>query len=473
LDFFINVRRARVGKLANGWAGVRPYDERVKHEPRLIIVSNRPPISVAEGPQGLWVKRAPGGLASALAQVWERPGCIWVGWSGASRSLSHEEFEQLSLGEKLALVNLESHLYKRYYDAFANATLWPVFHGFEPRNRYTAEDLEAVETAMDRFARCIQWLAGPHDVIWVHDFHLAFLPAKLRELGMKQRVGFFLHIPFPSPHQFRQIRDHERLARSLMQADLVGVQAQRDERQLRHYLASAGIEASADIGVFPIGIDYQEYHDRVFRPESAVHVAELALRYEGKVVLLAASRLDYTKGIPQQLQAFERLLERTRRRDLVFKLVVVPSRESLEEYQEVREAAEALVAQINQRYEWQPVEYTYESYGLDELCAWYARADVMIVAPVIDGMNLVAKEYVATHDDTGVLVLGRKAGAAGQLKRAVLTDPEDVAGLTEDLERALNMPLSERRRRMHALRRVVQEQSVQWWAQTYLERLGA
>jgi trehalose 6-phosphate synthase/phosphatase len=442
-------------------------------QPRLIIVSNRPPISVTEGSGGLAIKRAPGGLAAALSQVWERPGCVWVGWSGMDRSLSHDEFRELRLGDKLALVNLESDLYHRYYDVFANGVLWPVLHGMAPRQAYTPDDLTAAEAVIERFARCLLWLAKPDDIIWIHDFHLALLPGRLRELGMKQRIGFFLHVPFADPAVFRRLPDHERLASSLVQADVLGLQTTRDLRQLKRYMARAGLEPAGRVDAFPIGIDYDEYHDRVYRPESAVHLAQLSLRYDGQTVIFAASRLDYTKGIPQQLRAIDGLLARTGRRDIVFKLLVVPSRESLEEYQEVREQAEQLVAEINGRYDWQPVEYTYASYGLDELCAWYARADIMLVTPVVDGMNLVAKEYVAAHGDEGVLVLGRRAGAAAQLRQALLVDPDDAGTMVDTLERAINMPASERRRRMQALRRVVRVQSVQRWGEEFLAALAA
>jgi trehalose 6-phosphate synthase/phosphatase len=432
-------------------------------------------VDITETGAGLEIRRSPGGLASAMSRVWDRPGSLWVGWSGMDRSLSLKEFKSLVLGEKLALVNLESDLHRGYYQKFANGSLWPVLHGFEPRAMYTPADFAAAVAVNERFARCLESILEPDDVIWVHDFHLALLPGILRRRGVRNRVGFFLHVPFPEPGAFAWLPDHSEIARSIAEADVVGMQTPRDVDRWQRYLERVMIARAWKAEAFPIGIDYERYNSACDLPEAHEHRRELDRRYDGKTVIFSASRLDYTKGIARQLRAVEGLIKSApNRRELIYKLVVVPSREDLEEYQELKTRTAELVAEINGRYgdsDWQPVDYEYGNLGLEGLAAWYGRADVMLVAPVIDGMNLIAKEYVAAHGDDGVLVLGRGAGAAGQLQEAVLVDPDDADDMVDGLRQALAMPQAERARRMRAMREVVAREDVSVWADDFLRKL--
>jgi trehalose-6-phosphate synthase len=209
-------------------------------KPRLIIVSNRPPIKVQETESGLVMKPAPGGLASALSGVHARPDSLWVGWSGLNRRLSLEEFERLELGNKLALINLEADLYRRFYDHFANGSMWPVLHGFDARKMYGPGDWSAVMTVTDRFARCVEEIIAPEDMVWVHDYHLPMLPGRLRDGGLSNRIGFFLHIPFPEPRQFAKLPQHRQLAESLLRADVIGFQTPADARRFERYVAEQG-----------------------------------------------------------------------------------------------------------------------------------------------------------------------------------------------------------------------------------------
>jgi trehalose 6-phosphate synthase/phosphatase len=429
---------------------------------------------VTESDGKLQTKRALGGLATALARVWDRPHTLWVGWSGLGRSFSMAEFEGLQL-DKLALINLESSLYKRYYDVFANGSLWPVLHGFEPRSLYTEEDWEAALAVTERFALCLDRVAGPEDIIWVHDFHLALLPQLIRQHGLRNKVGFFLHIPFPEPDQFRTLPDHKQIAQSLLRANVVGFQTEGDASRFRKYVAEEGLErGGARIAAFPIGIDYDLYSAGASQPGARPYVDAIRERYRDKTLMFSASRLDYTKGILQQLKAADELLAVEHRRDLIYKLVVAPSREDLSEYQKLKGEAAALAEAINLRHgdaDWQPIEYEYRAYDVDELSAWYDRADIMVVTPLVDGMNLVAKEYVAAHSGAGVLVLGQRAGAAGQMPEAVIVDPTDAPDMVKGLQQALEMPATERQERMEALRRGVKHYDVKNWADTFLGEL--
>jgi trehalose 6-phosphate synthase/phosphatase len=443
---------------------------------RLIIVSNRAPVKVSEKGGELKAVRADGGLSTALAEVWSRPDCLWVGWSGLGRSFSQAEYEKLQLGHKLAMINLESELYHAYYYNFSNGSMWPVLHGFEPRTLYTEDDMEAVKAVSERFASCIERVSSDRDAIWVHDFHLVLVPQALRQRGLRNRIGFFLHIPFPTPEKFRTLPHHRRIATSLAQSDVIGFQTEGDAQRFRQYLDEEDIALGrVKIAAYPIGIDYYQYAEARQTPEAQRYRKEIDREYGDRTVMLSVSRLDYTKGIMHQLRALDKMLSLTKRRDLVYKLIVSPSREDLVEYQEVKEQSAALADDINRRHghgDWRPVEFTYRTFDMDELSAWYARADVMVVTPLIDGMNLVAKEYVAGHDDDGVLVLGKGAGASEQLSEAVITDPLDAAGMAKALKQALDMEHDERRRRMRALRLNVQTEDVHWWAESFLSDLS-
>ena len=442
---------------------------------RLIIVSNRAPISVTEKDGQLRAKRALGGLASALAKVWNRNGCLWVGWSGLNRSFSRAEYESLQLGDKLALINLESELYRRYYGSFANGTLWPVFHGLTPPNLYLPADLEATREVTERFAKCLERVAGPDDLIWVHDYPLVLLPDVLRRRGMRNKVGMFMHIPFPELEVFKLLPDHREIALSLAQVNVLGFQTEGDVQRFLTYAESEGIDVSgAHIQAFPIGIDFEQFANAPELPEAQEISADIDRRYDGRKVIFSVSRQDYTKGIPEQLQAVDRMLQLTKRRDVLYKLVVAPSREDLKAYQQLRERTERLVRQINQRHGvdgWQPIDYEYRGYGVAELAAWYRRADVMLITPLADGMNLIAKEFAAANGGSGVLVLGERAGAAAQMTDALLVDPRDPDGLAETILEALDMKVPERRRRMLALKRGVQRDDVTVWSQHFLAAL--
>ncbi len=445
---------------------------------RLIIVANRLPVSVEQTEAGLTYQPSPGGMAAALSPILNSPEALWVGYTGVGRRLTAAELEQLQLPQQLVPVNLAKELYRKYYYGFSNGSLWPTFHGFKPKRVFDQEDWEAVLTVTQRFAEIVMETVRPGDLIWIHDFHLIMLPMVLRQLGCKNRIGYFLHVPFADGGLFGALPHSRQMAASLAAADLCGFQTEQDAARFRQYLTGAigGSEAPPRVGVFPVGIGYEVYAQAHSRPTVAKRVEALDRVLGGKRVVFSMSRLDYTKGIIEQLRAMEVLLadwpERSR---VVYKLVVAPSREDLTEYSELKEQIAATVKEINDRLgtaDWQPIDYDYRNYAFDEVASWYIRADVMLVAPLIDGMNLIAKEYVAAKPgNRGVLVLSKFAGAAQQLEEALLVDPTDVSALARTIEQALTMPLDERRQRLVALRRNVRLEDAARWGRLFVAAL--
>lgn len=445
---------------------------------RLIIVANRLPVTVAESEEGLRYQRSPGGMAAALNPVLRRPDSLWVGYTGVGRRLSSDELTALDLPRQLVPVNVGRELYRQYYYHVANGSLWPVLHGFRPRQMYGPDDWQATIAVVTKFAEVVMATARPDDMIWVHDFQLIMLPKILREMGCRNRLGFFLHIPFAGREWFETLPDHELMRESLGMTDVCGFQTAADVERFRDYVQGTGFRSW--LGVFPVGIGYEAYATAHAKPEVAEKVQELESVLAGKRVVFSISRLDYTKGIVEQLEAVELFLATvpvSERKKVVYKLVVAPSREDLVEYSDLKRAIAKAVAGINARLgtaDWQPVDYDYRNYGFEEVTAWYCRADIMLVTPLIDGMNLIAKEYVATRpDNDGVLVLSRGAGAAQQMKQAVLVDGTNAGSVAVGLRTAYDMSAAERRRRHRVLRQGVATMDAAAWAEHLVWSLAA
>jgi trehalose 6-phosphate synthase/phosphatase len=452
---------------------------------KIIIASNRLPVTLSDKEGGLAVGRSTGGLAIALDPVRKQYDTIWVGWSGLRRSLEPEQIEGLGLPKSLSLVDLDDKEAYHYYDRVANSALFPAFLNLEPLARCTPKDWKVFMDVSRRFARAIQQACEPDDVIWLHDYHLVLVPQLLREAGVMNRIGFFLHAhaPFPAISPAKQLPESARILRSLAQVDVLGFQTP-------HY-ASAVYRAMSKqfpplklpevIESFPIGVDFGAYRQAVTSPEIRQLAAKIRQqKTKGRKVILSASRLDYVKGIIQQLRAVERLLADMtpkQRERWVYKLVVAPSRENLGRYRQLKEEIQTTVAEINARLgtaDWQPMLYRYETLGFDELTAWYHVADVLLATPRVDGMNLIVKEYVAAHPHEGSLVLSRTAGAAFQMEQAVIVEnPKDIDSVAAGLRQAITMPAAERARRWRALRDVVRQEDIFWWTDRFLEALLA
>ena len=438
------------------------------------------------------LEQSAGGLATGLAGPHERLGGLWVGWPGSTEALSEDERARIArqlTDHRAVPVWLDPDDVKRFYEGYSNGVLWPLFHYLINQVPLHVRDWGAYERANRRFAEVVAAHHRPGDLVWVHDYHLMLVPQLVRELVPGARIGFFLHIPFPGSEVFRTLPNRERLLEGMLGADLVGFHT---AAYMRHFASSLlrilGIAVDVDraqleertvrLGVFPMGIDAARFARVAADPEVAREVS--ALRGSGDcAVLLAIDRLDYTKGIPRRLLAFDRLLRRhpSLRERVRLIQVAVPSRTHIEVYRKFRRRVDALVGRLNSAFatsRWAPVHYVYRSLSERELVALYRAADVMLVTPVRDGMNLVAKEFVAARtDEDGVLVLSEFAGAAAELAEALHVNPYDVDRTSEIYYHALTLPAEERRARMLGLRRRVTTYDVEHWVRSFLGALEA
>jgi trehalose 6-phosphate synthase/phosphatase len=458
--------------------------------PRLLIVSNRLPVTVSRRDGVVEVQRSPGGLATGLAGPHSRSDALWIGWPGEVHDL--DERSRLDLGRRLdelrtVPVWLDPDEVKGFYEGYSNEILWPLFHYLIGQMPLIASGWHEYERVNERFADAVAEHHRPGDLIWVHDYHLMLLPQMIRDRIPDAHIGFFLHIPFPAAEVFLTIPNRDRLLQGLLGANLVGFHTASYMRAFAMSLLRVlGIESDGErvqltgreirLGIFPMGVDARKFAQLADDPE----VAQLVAGFRGddsSQILLGIDRLDYTKGIRRRLIAFERLLtghpELRERVRLV--QVAVPSRTTVGAYQEFRNEVEGLVGRINGAFgspNWNPIHYMFRSVNEKELVALYRAADVMLVTPVRDGMNLVAKEFVASRsDEDGVLVLSEFAGAASELAEALLVNPYDVERTADTIHRALQLGDAERRRRMRALRRRVFSYDVHQWVGSFLERL--
>lgn len=451
---------------------------------RLVVVSNR----VAD-PR----KTAAGGLAVALGAALAETGGLWFGSSGTVLDRGQGEGKlhtQRAGNVTLATVDLSQEDHNSYYRGYANGVLWPVFHYRLDLADFDAGHIEGYRRVNRMFAHRLRPLLQPDDVIWVHDYHLIPLAAELRAMGCQQRIGFFLHIPVPPPLILAAIPAHEWLMRALFAYDLVGVQSQADLTHLSRYLLN---EARADqieentfgafnrqlrAGAFPIGIDVDEFTALAEGEEARTMLATLREQYSKRQLLAGVDRLDYSKGLPQRLRAFRTLLERypENRHSATLIQVAAPSREDVHAYGDIRRELEGLCGAINGDFgdiDWMPVRYIHRTVARRRVPGLYRAARVGLVTPLRDGMNLVAKEFVTVQDpaDPGVLVLSRFAGAAEQLRDALLVNPYDTQATADAIQRALHMPLQERQMRHARLLEEIRRHDVHWWRRGFLAAL--
>lgn len=453
---------------------------------RLVVVSNR-----VGDPR----KASAGGLAVALGQALQNTGGLWFGWSGKVVEGGTPGEGELHLGHagkvQLATVDLCGDDHRSYYLGYSNGVLWPVFHYRLDLADFDAGYVNGYRRVNQMFARKLASLLQPDDVIWVHDYHLIPLAAELRAMGCRQRIGFFLHIPLPPPLILAAIPEHDWLMRCLFAYDLVGFQSQAD---LAHFSRYVGHEVAADVldehtfrafGMtlqaqdFPIGIDVDEFSGLARSRESQDMLRQMRNEYARRRLLLGVERLDYSKGLPQRFKAFRQLLQNYPENIGSATLIQIasPSRESVDAYASLRQELESLSGAINGDFgelDWMPVRYIHRNVARRRLPGLYQAARVALVTPLRDGMNLVAKEFIAVQDaqDPGVLVLSRFAGAAEQLVEALQVNPYDISRTAETMQRALQMPLAERQERHQALLRRMREQDVHWWCQRFLNALG-
>jgi alpha,alpha-trehalose-phosphate synthase [UDP-forming]/trehalose-phosphatase len=438
---------------------------------RFLVVSNRTP-SAAEGRQ-----RSVGGLVSALEPALRSHGGMWLGWSGRESEGDRPVVMDASSRPLRAAFDFPPTWRERFYGGFCNRALWPLFHGFPGRVRYTDADWQAYVEANAEFARHASALVSPDGIVWAHDYHLLLIGRELRRRGFQGKLGMFLHVPFPPRDLFDTLPWADELIAAMCAFDLIGVHTEQWAENLQGNLrARAGGYVRPELAVLPIGIDRL-----TFAPDdtpAGIEVAGLQAALGQRRLILGIDRLDYAKGIPERLLAFECLLERRPewRGQISFVQISVPSREDIPEYAELRHRVEMLVGHINGRFgeaDWVPVRYLYRSYGHAVLAQLYRAADIALVTPLRDGLNLVAKEFVAAQDPArpGVLVLSKFAGAAAELTDAVITNPYHPDGLAADIDRALRMSADERTERYLKMTAALAGKTPQRWATAFLDRL--
>ncbi len=452
---------------------------------RLVVVSNRV-AAINEG------KAAAGGLAAGVSDALKARGGIWFGWSGKTASHPSREPERHELGEISVLtIDLPRKEYDAYYKGFSNGTLWPVLHYRTTLGHFEEADSRGYLAANERFARCLEGEVRPDDLVWVHDYHLIPLAAALRRKGLGNRIGFFLHTPFPAPEVFKTIPTHADLFQSFLAYDLIGFQTETDAHCFLDYaVRDGGLGPPIDgcllhenrrikVGVYPIGVDVDAIAAQARAASGRSFVAKLKRSLAGRRLMISVDRLDYSKGLLRRFRAFSRLLEEKPefRAKVTFMQIAPPSRGDVQSYRQIREELEGEAGRINGRFaevDWVPLRYLNRSFAREELMPIYRTAEIGLVTPLRDGMNLVAKEFVAAQDpeQPGVLILSEFAGAAAELDAAVLVNPFDVGGMAQAIAGALDMSLQERRERHAAMMDVLRRNSLDAWRDRFLHDLA-
>jgi trehalose 6-phosphate synthase len=467
---------------------------------RIVIVSNRLPVLIEAKNGGPHVRAASGGLVTALGPLLRRRGGLWIGWPGAAgvdeptlNGLLADHSRQV--GYDLLPVPMSNEEIDGFYQGYCNEIIWPLFHDLQSQCNFVPDYWTQYTLVKQKFAEVVQRNVQDGDFVWVQDYHLMGLGRQLRERGLGNGLGFFLHIPFPPPDIFCKLPWRHEVLESLTDYAVLGFQAPRDRENfldcVRKLLPTARLRTwrkivecrfegrVTQIGTFPIGIDYELFAGAAATPTITDRVKELRRQIPTPQIVLGLDRLDYTKGIPYRLRAFHLALKRypELHRKITLLQVVVPSRETVPEYQDLKAQIERLVTQINGEFTqpgWVPIHHVFRSLEWDELISYYRVADVGLVTPLKDGMNLVSKEYCACQvEGDGVLILSEFAGAAVQLARgAILVNPYDLDRVADSIRTAVGMTPEQRGPSMQRLRRIVRRQNVYWWADRFLGACG-
>ncbi|MDT9597433.1 alpha,alpha-trehalose-phosphate synthase (UDP-forming) [Sphingosinicella rhizophila] len=450
---------------------------------RLIVISNR--VSGQRNPA------AQGGLSVALAAALREYRGLWFGWSGnqTEHFTGHIDLQRHD-GVTTATIDLEEQDVDEYYNGYANRTLWPLFHYRIDLAEYDRSFGSGYERVNERFAETVTPLIEPDDLVWVHDYHLIPLGSQLRERGITNRIGFFLHIPWPPSRLLVSLPFHKRLVRSLLAYDLIGFQTEEWLDSFRHYIErelGGHVDPDGTVHVdgrtvkaaaFPIGIDYKEFQEAAGSEVAREACLRLRKSAGGKHVVIGVDRLDYSKGLEERFAGYRRFLEEhgDRRGDIFLLQIAPPSRGEVHTYEAIREHLDELSGRINGDFadvDWVPIRYVNQGYPREELAGFYRASEIALITPLRDGMNLVAKEYIAAQDpdNPGVLILSRFAGAALQLEDALLVNPYSKDEISDALHRALEMPRDERIRRWEAMIRSVREDDVVKWRHQFVAEL--
>ena len=459
---------------------------RARHAFRLIVVSNRGPFALRTTKQGLKREKAVGGLVTSLLPMIEKQGGVWIAWGDPPGRYAGRPGESAF---DLRYIELTPEQLKGYYLGFSNNALWPLCHYFLGRVHYDEGEWQMYDRVNAQFAQSVLEEMQDDDVIWVHDYHLARVPYHLRRVRPDARLVFFWHIPFPPAELFRTLPWRHPFLESLLACDLIGFHI---PEYMENFVESAievlGAQAQGNciqyaghqtrVVARPIGIDYESVNRAARSPRTRARVQKLRETLNGHRIILGVERMDYTKGIFERLQAMERLLEcKPELHGLVSLIqIVTPSRNDVEAYRLKKREIDEIVGRINGRFSndfWMPVRYLCHSVSPAELIAYYVAADIALVTPLRDGLNLVAKEYVASRvEGDGVLILSEFAGVAQQLPEALLVNPYNTEDMVAALLQALEMPKEEQRRRMRAMQERTREQDISWWANEFLDSMA-
>ncbi len=464
-------------------------------EKRTIIISNRLPVRVEINGQDISYHASEGGLATGLSSVSQDDNSLWIGWAGVATDniLLHERIATELRPKKLLPVMLNQREIDEFYEGFSNETLWPLFHYFPTYANYNSSHWDTYVSVNRKFADSIIATATEHDTIWIHDYHLMLVPQMVREHLPQASIGFFQHIPFPSYEVFRLMPWREELLKGLLGADLIGFHTDEDVKhftesvekvtqdsedvvlKVNGFLTVEGRNVTID--AFPMGIDYDKFHELADSKLTHRSSAKLTEMIGDKKLIISIDRLDYSKGIIHRLKAYQQFLEQYPdfHEHVVFFQLIVPSRDSVKQYASLKEEVNKLVSDINSRYGtifWQPICYFYRSMPMEMLSALYTTADVAMVTPLRDGMNLVSKEFIASKVNTpGVLILSEMAGAAKQLSEAILVNPNDQQQVVNAIYKSLIMPVREQIKRMKAMQQVIADSNVFRWVDNFMGRL--
>jgi trehalose 6-phosphate synthase/phosphatase len=466
-----------------------------------IIVSNRLPVIVKRNEQGeIEVGKGSGGLVTAMEPVLRHRNGTWIGWPGSLQKADMDAkllpaIQSAISGYCVKPVMLGSEELKNYYEGFSNSILWPLFHGFADKCIFLPEYWSSYQAVNKKFAQSVSQTADDRDFVWVHDYQLILVGADFRKLRRQNKMGFFLHIPFPPFEIFSRCPWRFELLWAMLQYDIIGFHTILNKRNfigcINKLIQDAKIDAKkafdekvseltlgnriVRIGVFPISIDYNEFSLKAWDKEIGSRSRQIRDNVPGTKILLGVDRLDYTKGIPEKLKAFKRFLIRfpTYHKKVQFIQLMVPSRRGISAYADLKLKIEQLVGEINGEFstnDWLPVQYMFRNLGRNELISLYRACQIAFITPLRDGMNLVAKEYCASNiDEQGVLILSEFAGAAQQFYQdAILVNPHDINGMARAIYKALNMPMEEKNQRMRNLRENVKNKDVVWWLNSFL-----
>ena len=452
---------------------------------RLVIASNRVAMPGQRG-------AAQGGLASGLLGAMRRHGGLWFGWNGRTSEQS-ESVPKITEeeGVSFATVPLTARQFEGYYVGAANSLLWPLFHSRLDLIRYNSAESETYQKVNLMFARQLLPLLRADDLVWVHDYHLLPLGQRLREAGAEQPIGFFLHVPFPFPDVLRATPGHQQLLESMLHYDVIGLQTSMDVEAfsacVEHFCPDARVHGSrieyrgrsALVRSFPIGIDVDAVADMARKGRQGIHGRRLEESLTKRRLIIGVDRLDYSKGLPERLLAYGQLLESSPefRRKVVMLQIAPLSRTEVAEYEDIRQELNSIAGDIHGRfaeYDWLPLRYMTRGFQRTTIMGFLSLAQIGLVTPLRDGMNLVAKEYVASQpvEDPGVLVLSSLAGAAEQLTDAIIVNPYDVAGVGDGIARGLRMPVEERRGRWERMMGVLRRSDIHHWVRDFTDALG-